>query len=202
MAVGAGKAVPVWEGDGVDTEADTGGLGDVFEKLHLPGLPVVADPVDVVSHAMLSEHSVFLDTGLQAVHENVVPALGGVNEFKAFVGVAAVSVEGGEVVGDGAGVPVVPVGDPGKGFLGAEVDGVGAAAKFLRGQVDVFPEGFPDALVDRVLDLNSVHHLGGLGRAGKVAGESGTGQSGETGKAVVKKTPTRNFREMWVLHSF
>ena len=90
----------------------------------------------------------------------------------------------------------------GEGFLGAEVDGVGAAAEFLRGQVDVFAEGFADAFVDRVLDLDPIHHLGGLGVAGEVAGESGAGQSGEASKAVVKEAAAGNLGEMGILHGF
>ncbi|NCX36562.1 MAG: hypothetical protein EBX19_08185, partial [Actinobacteria bacterium] len=193
LAVGAGEAVAVRKRDSVDAQADAGGLGDVFKELHLAGLAVVADAVDVVAHSVFPEHPVFLDAGLEAVHEDVVAALGGVDELKALVGIAAVGIEGGEVMGDGAGVPVVPVGDPGEGLLGAEVDRMGAAAEFLRGEVDVFSKLLPDSLINGVFHLDTVLRLGGPGGAGEVTGEAGPGQAGKPGESIVEKPATGDF---------
>jgi len=41
---------------------------------------------------------------------------------------------------DGAGVAVVPVGDPGERLAGGHIDGVGPAAELLRAQVDPIAE--------------------------------------------------------------
>ena len=81
------------------------------------------------------------------------------------------------MVGDRAGVPVVPVGDPSEGFLGSQIDGMGSSAQLLWREIDVFSEGFTDPLVDGVLDQDPVFVFGGVGGPRKVAGETRTGQA-------------------------
>ena len=81
------------------------------------------------------------------------------------------------MVGDRAGVPVVPVGDPSEGFLGSQIDGMGSPAQLLWGEVDVFSEGLANALVDGIFDQDPVFFFGGKGGAREVAGEAGTGQA-------------------------
>lgn len=71
----------------------------------------------MVSHAVLIEHAVLFDFRVEAVHQNVFTALSGVDKFKAFVRVPAIGVVSSQMVGDRAGVPVVPVGDPSEGFV-------------------------------------------------------------------------------------
>src|SRR5262249_54244808 len=124
----------------VDAQADAGGLGNVFQQLHLPGGAVVGHAVDVVALPVLPEQAVLPDAGGDAVDQDVFAALRRVDEFVALVRVPVVRGEGGQVVRDGAGVAVVPVGDRGHGLVRVQVHGVGAAAELLRRQVDVAPE--------------------------------------------------------------
>ena len=79
----------------MDAKTNSSGFRDIFEEFHLIGFSVVANAVDVVSHTVLIEHAVLFDFRVEAVHQNVLTALSGVNEFEAFVGIPAVSVEGG-----------------------------------------------------------------------------------------------------------
>lgn len=102
----------------MDAKTDSGGFRDIFKEFHLIGFSVVANAIDVVSHAVLVEHAVLFDFRVEAVHQNVFTALSGVDEFEAFIGIPAVSVVSSQMVGDRAGVPVVPVGDPSEGFVG------------------------------------------------------------------------------------
>jgi hypothetical protein len=82
----------------------------------------------------------------KAIHHHVVAPLSRVDELEALIGVAAVRREGGQVVGDGAGVAIVPVGDPGQRLVRVKIHGVGAAAEFLRCQVDVTSQRLANAL--------------------------------------------------------
>jgi len=200
LPVGAGETVPIGKGDRMNTQANPRGLGDVFEKFHLAGLSVVANTINVVAHAVFPKHAVFLDACLETVHEDVISTLGGIDEFETLVRVATVGIESGEVVGDGAGIPVVPVGDPRKGLLGAKIDGMRATAEFLWREVDVFSELLADALINGILHLNAILRLGGPGCSGEVAGQSGAGQTSEPGKTVVKKTSAGDFLEMTLVH--
>ena len=104
------------------------------------------------------------------------------------------------MVGDGAGIPVIPVGDPGEGFLRGKIDGVGSSTEFLRSEVDVFSERFTDPLVDGILHQDPVLVFGGVGSAGQVAGQTGSGEPGETGKTVIKEAAAADFFEVWVRH--
>ena len=66
----------------------------------------------MIPHPVFVEHAVLFDFRIEPVHQDIIATLSGVDEFKAFVGVSAIGIEGSQMVGDRARVPVVPVGNP------------------------------------------------------------------------------------------
>ena len=66
----------------------------------------------MISHTVLVEHAVLFDFRVETVHQDIIATLSGVDEFKAFVGVSTIGIEGSQMVGNRAGVPVVPVRNP------------------------------------------------------------------------------------------
>ena len=175
----------------MDTEAHAGRFGDVLEQIHLACLAVVADAIDVTAPSGGAEHAVFADPRLQAIHEDVVAPLRRVDELEALVGVAGVGGKRGEVVGNGAAVAVVPVGDPGERLLRREVDGMGSAAEFLGGEEDEAAELFAHAL--------------GAGRFRRPLGDeplvgAERRDASEAGRAIAEETAAGQFLNVWIRH--
>ena len=123
----------------MDAQADAGRLGHVLHQLHLAGLAVVTDPVELISLAVDRVKQAHLpDPGGDAVQEDVLAALGRVDELESVERVLAVIRRiGTEVVRDRARVAVIPVRDPGDLLAGLEVDGVRAAAQLLGREEDI-----------------------------------------------------------------
>ena len=77
---------------------------------------------------------------------------------------------------------------------------MGAPAEFLWGEVDVFSERFANPLIDGVFHKNTVFVFSAVGGTGEVAGETGSGEPGETSKTVVKEATTANFFKSGIVH--
>ncbi len=77
---------------------------------------------------------------------------------------------------------------------------MGPAAQLLRCEVDIFSERFADPLVDGVFDQDSVFVFGGVGGAGKVAGQTSTCKSGQTSESVIKEATAADFFKVGIRH--
>jgi len=77
---------------------------------------------------------------------------------------------------------------------------VGAPAELLWGEVDVFPEGLADSLIDSVFDHYAVLVFTCVGGTGEVAGETRSGEAGETSKTVVKEATAADFFKLGIGH--
>ena len=79
---------------------------------------------------------------------------------------------------------------------------MGSPAQLLWREVNVFSEGFADPLVDGVFDQDPVFVFGGVGSAGKVAGQTGTRKSGQTSESVIKEATATDFLKAGIQHKF
>ncbi len=77
---------------------------------------------------------------------------------------------------------------------------MGSSAQLLWREIDVFSEGFTDPLVDGVFDQDPVFVFGGVGSAGKVAGQTRTRKSGQTSKTVIKEATSTDFFKVGLRH--
>ena len=135
-------------------QADAGRFGDIFQQLHLLGLAVVANAINMVSLAVAIEQAVLPDPRFQAIHEYVLSPLRGVDELEPLVRIATVGWKRREVVRDRAGVAIVPVRDPGKLLHRLEIDGVRAPAELLGREINVTAQRLLDATEAEAIDVD------------------------------------------------
>ena len=77
---------------------------------------------------------------------------------------------------------------------------MGAPAEFLWGEVDVFSERFANPLIDGVFHKNTIFVFGGVGGAGEIAGETGSGEPGEASKTLIKEATAADFFKSGIVH--
>src|SRR5262249_39985179 len=110
LAIRAGKAVGIGIDDGVNAQSDSGRLGNVLDQLHL--LSIETHPIDVIPLAVLVEYSHFFDASGNSIDQQVLSTLSRVDELESLVRVVRWVRR--HMVRNGAGVAIVPVGDPGQ----------------------------------------------------------------------------------------
>ncbi len=77
---------------------------------------------------------------------------------------------------------------------------MGAPSEFLWGKIDIFSEGLADSLIDSVFDHYAVLVFTCVGGTGEVAGETRSGEAGETSKTVVKEAAATDFFKLGIGH--
>ena len=131
LAVGHKIGLRVLRVDGdMDAEAETCGLRDVLDHLHLRA--VEADAVDVGAGRRIG------GCRGDAIDQRVLAALRRVYEFESLIGIGA--REGAKMVADRAVVTVGPVPDRSQHPVGIEIERIGAAAELGRQQRDPVAE--------------------------------------------------------------
>ena len=123
--------------DGMHADADTRRLGDVLEQVHL--LAVETNSIDLVAlPPERVKHTVFLHLRRDAVDQDVLAALGRVDELEAFTRVGR--RERGQMVRYGTAVAIVPVFDPGHRLTAGKVLHLGSATQLCRRQPDIIAQ--------------------------------------------------------------
>ena len=143
-------------------DADARRLRDVLEQVHL--LPVESDAVDLVALAPdRIEHPALLDLRGEAIDQDVLTALGRVDELEALARIGR--RECSQMVCDRATVSVVPILDPGHRLAGGKVLHLGAAPELGRRKPEIVAQ-CPDRRELHRVEVN------GRGRTASSAGSS------------------------------